>query len=279
MLTEKDDLENINFDSDWQCSYQPTINKVDNAAISTLTTMLDDYQWFLVELPHIVDIDKRNDTSLINLCNWWYRKQFDWMLSDQLSQKQIYLTFESSHTDNNLNISNTTAIIWLNGVQIFSGSLISLQKPIELTQNLLHDKESKKNTLLVSCTNMSLCFHARLIVYGKQIYPTGQIQLDEKTIDDTKNSNRKRKNVLQYLVSFDDSDGRIGVQFNDQEQSNEKPTFFSSLSLSSMGSFEAITDEKQTNEHDINSDNFLVPRLAIVILIVGTRGDVQPFIV
>jgi hypothetical protein len=126
---------------------------------------------------------------------------------------------------------------------------------------------------------MSLCFHARLIVYGKRIFPTGQIQLDEKTIDDNKNSNRKKFNVLQYLVSFDRSDGRIEVQFNDQEQSNEKPTFFSSLSLSSIGSFEVITDEEQTNENNINSDNFVVPRLAIVILIVGTRGDVQPFIV
>jgi hypothetical protein len=118
-----------------------------------------------------------------------------------------------------------------------------------------------------------------LIVYGKRIFPTGQIQLDEKTIDDNKNSNRKKFNVLQYLVSFDRSDGRIEVQFNDQEQSNEKPTFFSSLSLSSIGSFEVITDEEQTNENNINSDNFVVPRLAIVILIVGTRGDVQPFIV
>ncbi|CAF0850394.1 unnamed protein product [Adineta steineri] len=259
MSETTDDLSKINFDSDWQCCQQ-TIDKIDDVTISTLTSMHDDYQWVSVKLPHNLEIKKKN-------YNCWYRKQFNWIISEEQPDQQIDLSFKSSKNDTNLNISDATVTIWLNKVQIFSGSSMSLKKSIELTKDLLHDQETK-NTLLILCINMSLSFHARLKIHGKVVYATGQIPLDDKIIDDTKNSTEENKDSLQYTVSFNDNDGRIGIEFDPKQ----KLDAFLSSSSSKVPSKPII------NEKHENLDDIPIPRLAIAILIVGTRGDVQPFI-
>ncbi|CAF4327938.1 unnamed protein product, partial [Adineta steineri] len=83
---------------------------------------------------------------------------------------------------------------------------------------------------------------------------------------------KQKNNVLDYTVSVDDADGRIDVKFNPKLKSKSLSTQLSTLKQPSQ----SIIDENQSTEN-IDED-LLVPRLAIVILIVGTRGDVQPFI-
>ncbi|CAF4446722.1 unnamed protein product, partial [Adineta steineri] len=100
MSETTDDLSKINFDSDWQCCQQ-TIDKIDDVTISTLTSMHDDYQWVSVKLPHNLEIKKKN-------YNCWYRKQFNWIISEEQPDQQIDLSFKSSKNDTNLNISDAT---------------------------------------------------------------------------------------------------------------------------------------------------------------------------
>ncbi|CAF3767725.1 unnamed protein product [Adineta steineri] len=256
-------MTNMNFNSDWQC-YQQTVDRIDDIAISPLTIMPDDHEWLSIELPHIVDIDKQNSDSCIKIHNWWYRKNFNGILSEQSSDAKIYLNFDLSTNDNSYSILNAIATIWLNKIQIFLGSIIDLQKPIELTQNLVRDDELQNNTLVISCTNMSLCLHSRLSVHDNVISTTEEILCDDQTKHDN----------IQQLVNSDDNNQNINVELNHNVQLNTAQT----TSSSSIEPSESITDETQTDEGDKHFDNTSVPRLAIVILIVGTRGDVQPFI-
>ncbi|CAF5119929.1 unnamed protein product, partial [Rotaria sp. Silwood1] len=97
---------------------------------------------------------------------------------------------------------------------------------------------------------------------------TGQVIIDERPLDEYKNSDETSNNILDYRASVDDGDGRINVTFNPKRTSIVTSTPLKHFSQS-------IINENQLNE--VN-DDLLVPRVSIVILIVGTRGDVQPFI-
>jgi hypothetical protein len=95
------------------------------------------------------------------------------------------------------------------------------------------------------------------------ISASGQITIDNS--DD-----QKPNNILDYSVCINDDDERIGVVFKNLEEKTEgSPT---------EPSVEPIIDETQTKENREKLKDIWVPRLAIVILTVGTRGDVQPFI-
>jgi hypothetical protein len=79
----------------------------------------------------------------------------------------------------------------------------------------------------------------------------------------------KQTDTLDYTVSVDDDDGRFDVIFNAKRKSK-------SISTASNRSSQSVDNGNEINEEREN--DLLIPRLAIVILIVGTRGDVQPFI-
>ncbi|CAF2683629.1 unnamed protein product [Rotaria sp. Silwood2] len=99
--------------------------------------------------------------------------------------------------------------------------------------------------------------------------------MDENNLNKYKDYDKKPNDILDYKVSVDDADGRIDVMFNPKRKSKTSPIPLSSLKDSSQ----SIIQENQIKEIKENiDDDLLVPRLAIVILIVGTRGDVQPFI-
>ena len=247
MSTSNDDRSKINFDADWEC-FQQT-----NGDILNTATIYENHQWSSITLPHF---DQQNSGSEVQAHKWWYRKEFHWIASGQ----QVHLYFKQSTDENNSNASNGYAAIWLNQVPIFSGSLLSLEKPIELTQHLLSEEDTD-NILLILCSKMTLSFHARLLIYGKVIYASGQIQLGE-----TKAVDRNEKNVLQYTVSLADDDGRIEVDFGSEQSFDEE----------SEGS--SPREKQKIRIQEPLADDIPIPRLAIAILIVGTRGDVQPFI-
>jgi hypothetical protein len=192
------------------------------------------HRWSSIDLPHIVDMNKSRKFKKTTLYKWWYCKRFDWASID----KQIYLTFEP-YNDNSAS-TDITATIWLNNTQIFSGLIIALTNPIELSTKLLHseniDEQKHNNILVICCSNSTLSLHARLTFHGKIICATGQVNLNEA-------STKKHKASLKPIPS--------------------SPKF--------------VRYDRNENKEELK-DDLLIPRLAILILIVGTRGDVQPFI-
>jgi hypothetical protein len=243
MIGNKQDWTSISFDSDWKCYRQQSNDKFDEKAfISNLNV---DKIWSGVELPHVIDVIQPS-------CRWWYRKQFDWTAITSSSEQQVYLHFEPSN--NHDQKCNINARIWLNGIEIFSGSLSSVKTPIELPLKLLHHE----NIVIICCLNSHLSLHTLLYIHGKVICATGEMTIDEKQHD-----------TLDYTVSVSDDNGRFDLIFNQKTKSR------GTLAASSRG-FQLAENDQDINEQ--KEIDLLVPRLAIVILIVGTRGDVQPFI-
>jgi hypothetical protein len=243
MTKNKEDWTSISFDSDWKCYYQQLNDKTDEKTI--ISNVNIDQCWSAVELPHVTDVVKYS-------CKWWYRKQFDWTTINLPSEQQVYLHFEPSNNhDKKFDIN---AMIWLNGAKIFSGLLSSTKDSIKLSSELFH----RENILIICCLNNHLSLHTCLRIHGKVICATGEMTIDEK-----------QTNTLDYTVSIGDDDERFDVIFNQKRKSKSIPT-------ASTRSFELAHNENEINEEKEN--DLLVPRLAIVILIVGTRGDVQPFI-
>jgi len=267
MLTNPKNLTYIDFDNDWKCYCQQPNDRTDEKAIVSAANNINiDQYWSSIELPHIIDTIKPDKWS----CKWWYRKQFDWILTNEQCEQQVYLNLEP--LDGHDKQSNINAIIWVNSRQIFSGSLVSLKDPIELSSKLLHSENKHHSILVICCINTNLFLHASLLIHGQIVYVTGQVIIDEKPFDEYKNSDKIPNDILDYRVIVDDGDGRINVTFNPKEKSIVTSTPSKHLSQS-------IVNENQPNEDKDNvNDDLLVPRLAIVILIVGTRGDVQPFI-
>ncbi|CAF0856009.1 unnamed protein product [Adineta steineri] len=264
MSIDTKELTYINFDCNWQCCYQQTTDHVDNFINILFSNNSDvNHLWSSVRLPHIIESCTTHDNCDIHGSHdWWYRKEFDWILSDQQQKHQVYLLFESNSTELNIN-----ATIWFNGEKILLNSSLLQQNSIDLTDKLLRytettEKNKHNNVLIVHCIDSSLSLHARLIIHGTVIWATGQV----KTNDDL--SLKIEKGTLDYAVRANDADQRIGVVFNQSE------TDLESSSLTELP-VEPISDETQIEE---NSKDISIPHLNIVILIVGTRGDVQPFI-
>ncbi|CAM4793077.1 unnamed protein product [Rotaria magnacalcarata] len=272
MAADNQDLKSIDFDHDWKCYCQQLNDDINVETIVTTANNIHTNQcWSSVELPHRIDIGDDNKQSY----KWWYYKKFEWTSTKQTSKEQLHLKFEPSSDDDDDDQKFTIdATIWLNGAQIFSGSLTLLNDPIELSSNLLRSGNIHDNSLVIFCPNTNLYLHACLLVYGKVIYAIGQVMMDENNFDKYQNLDKKSKDILDYKVSVDDADGRIDVMFNPKRKFKTL-TISSSLKYSSQ----SVVYQNQTNELNENvDDDLLVPRLAIVILIVGTRGDVQPFI-
>jgi len=250
------DLTNIDFDNDWKYYYQQSNDKTDKKTIiSTANNSNLDQRWSSIQLPHLID----------RFGKCWYRKKFDWSPTNQQFEQKVYLNFEPSI--NHDKKSNINANIWLNNIQIFSGSLASLKHPIELLSKLLHNE----NILIIYSKTTNLFLHTCLLIYGKVICATGQVTSEEKNLEKQKDS--EKNNILDYTVTVDDAVERIDVIFNPKRKSKN-------LSTSSIHLSQSMYNLNQTNEdkENLDDDDLLVPRLAIVILIVGTRGDVQPFI-
>jgi hypothetical protein len=175
--------------------------------------------------------------------------------------------FDSFNDEYNLNKSNIIATIWINGTTIFSNSLLSEQKTIELTDYFIQSNQTTiqnnhQNILVVCCSNTTLSLHVRLIIHGIIICASGKVNIDEK-----------EKNILKYTVRVNDTDGRICVKFKKREEKCQ-----SSLTSPIECRDEILIDDKQTEEKNEDLEDISVPHLAVLILIVGTRGDVQPFI-
>lgn len=244
MSEKKTNSKEINLDSDWEYCCLEQTNNIDDP--SFLSNSVNDSQWISVSLPHLVKIDFK----LTNSSKCWYRKQFNCHFSDQTSdeEKEIFLAFKSTNSEDQLNASSIIGSIWLNGKEIVSNLLLSQSKSIELPSNLIERK--KPNFLIISCENQSLSLHASLMIQTKPTFTLEKLPLGHD------------KNI-NCTVHLNNTDGRIDIQFDSFKEEFKRK--FSSQSNNNSLDEKSIEDET-------------IPRLAIVILIVGTRGDVQPFI-
>ena len=218
-----------------------------------LSINYNDQEWKTTHLPHN---DITDESSM-----YWYRKNFEWRNKPEV-QQHIYLNFYSNENEEYHRIPAITA--WLNERKIYAGYLPA---PIELTKHLRIDF----NNILVICSTegYALSLNVRLLMPRICI---GQVNYD----DVNESTFRKRRQMLDYTASFNDADGLIDV-FIDSSQKMKK------LSSHENPDFDEDTEWDHINgatQSDIKSmlETDSIPRLAIVMLIVGTRGDVQPFI-
>jgi hypothetical protein len=281
MSANKKNFENINFDNDWECCCRPPTDKIDDIInVSSSSITKDNPQWSSVSLPHIIDKVTSSDENLNSSYNWWYRKKFNWRFCNKQPERKVYLMFDLPIDEDISSTSDTIVTIWINQVEIFEGSLLLQRKLIDLTENLIQSNQTivnnkERNSLIVSCANTNLCFHARLIVHGRVDCVSGKMKIDDKILE---NNNEDDNNTLNYTVRVNDTDGLISVGFENWKATSKLSS--SSLPLPSPTKYpgEFLIDDKQIKEDTEDLENIRVPRLAIVILIVGTRGDVQPFI-
>jgi len=240
----------VHFDRDWK--FIQLINKSPDD--DYVLNKYNDDHWETIQLPHQ---DITHDSSI-----YWYRKRFDWRHKPD-NQQHIYLNFTSTENDNNqsnhIQISGIT--LWLNQINIFTGTLP--KQPIEITSHL---RTSSENVIVIcSAEGHSFALYARILMPRVCIGHMNYNDIDE-------NTSKRRHNTLDYTASFNDSEGLINVfidsiQKIDQEKSD----------VDGYPEWEHVSNT-EIDEAKAALNIGPVPRLAIVILIVGTRGDVQPFI-
>ncbi|CAF0801884.1 unnamed protein product [Adineta ricciae] len=260
----------INLDSDWRYTRVPNTSSYEPDFISL---SYDDRDWTQIQLPH--HDDKKLQQKFTSTCvSYWYRKRFD-LGKKYDSHQQFYLHFEYVSTnqrdnDEESSVKIPAVIVWLNEKEIFSSTL---PQPICLTQHL--NRDSNNLLVIYSKQGYRLRLHARLLLPSRL---AGQIDLD----DLHENSARKlRGNRLDYAASFDDSDGLIALFIHALKKHAKKN------GIDYDDHHDQAPDDDKEHLKNIEHDKIVevkteihgpIPRLAIVILIVGTRGDVQPFI-
>ncbi|CAF0983991.1 unnamed protein product [Rotaria sordida] len=241
------------FDHDWKF----LLVAKDSFDEDILASNYDDQHWRSIELPH--RNQNRNDST-----TFYYRKRFDWIYTFDL-QQHMYLHFTA--TESNDQLENTIEIpgiiIWCNQRRIFEGILTN--QSIDIT----NDVQINAENILVLCSSegYSLSLYARLIIPCLRTIHINANELESTTIPE------HQYRSLDYTASFDEMtrlidvtiDSYDAIDYNEFTRSDEEIDF------------EYISNDdidKAKKALEIGP----VPRLAIVMLIVGTRGDVQPFI-
>ncbi|CAF1200640.1 unnamed protein product [Adineta steineri] len=267
-LNDKDSTTAINIDTDWRCIRLTNMSPYDKDYIS-LT--YDDDDWEHIQLPHY---DEKKTQKFTSTCvSYWYRKRFDLRKKFDPHQ-QIYLHFESisntNEPDDESDVKIPGITVWLNETKLFSSTL---PEPICLTKFL---NTSSDNLLVIySKQGYRLHLHARLLLPSRL---SGQIEVDDFHENLVSKLRGKR---LDYTASFDDSDGLIALFIHALKKHAKK----NGIDYEQDDIPESDNEKDQLN--NIPEDKVVavktiisgpIPRLAIVMLIVGTRGDVQPFI-
>lgn len=249
----KDSTIVVHFDRDWKVRH--LINQSPEDDYASLN--YNDEHWQVIQLPHHATVE--------SLSTYWYRKKFAWNYQFD-TQQHIYLNFASTEydLDNNQPLSQVqipSTSVWLNEASVYTGTLP--KNPIEITSYL---RTSQENILTI-CSTQGHPF----ALYSRIIMPKICIgQVDFHDIDST--TLKRRRKTLDFTASYSDADGLIDVSMNALQKSSKHTS-----ETDEFADWDRISDA-ESEEVKAAFDMGPVPRLAIVILIVGTRGDVQPFI-
>ena len=199
---------------------------------------------------HSVDITLPDHQSEGKSNGFFYQKrfQFEYELNSQL---HVFLSFSPDENEDSEEMTQVPAFnVWLNGESICDSD--SFNPWIEITNQL---KMSSENVIVIySLAGYSFPFYVTLII---QSAPVNVLE------------NRK----LDYTASLNNVDGLIDLVLGSYDCINEEEANDYELSNEWVSvSQEQIVEAAEAFK--IGS----VPHLSIVMLIVGTRGDVQPFI-
>jgi len=243
----------IDFDQDWKYNYSADHEKEQQQALHK--NNYDDSCWTITNLPHA---QTTHDSS--EYC--WYRKKFIW--KNKLDfQQHVFLNFNSTDEDD---LHPTfTARLWLNEHKFYYGHL---PRTIEITKHLQTDFEN----LLVICLidGVTLALHSQISMPPVCV---GQVNYDDVNESPTK---KRQLQTLDYTASFNDADGLIDVFINSTGKMH-KDIIHELSDMDEDSRYQHVLGTFSSPEPS-STESTEVPRLAILILIVGTRGDVQPFI-
>ena len=240
----------VKFDDSWfHCSISSSKDDIDVKNIS------DIYRWTAIQLPHIEEEPTEQ--------TWLYRKEFSWR-----SDHQIELTFETLDE----NLSNQFVTVWLNENKIFSDQI--QYSPISID---ISDRIVDENTLIILSKNTSFALHVYLLVPKHN-------SKKKKTLPELPLGKNR---VLDYLIRFNDTDGLFEINSksnqldaNSDQQSNVSTSSNTNSILDHLVYSNQFEKESPPEivVHDDDNEELQVPRLAILMLVVGTRGDVQPYV-
>ncbi|CAM4955396.1 unnamed protein product [Rotaria socialis] len=250
----------INFDNDWRYIRSSHATSYDHEL--TLFSYNDE-DWTTIKIPHY---ENNKSQKFSSVCvSYWYRKRFN-LKQIFAPDQHVYLHFESTSKENKrnknqLDLKIPAVTIWLNENKIFHDTL---PQPVSLTGYLRNDFE---NLLVIySKYGYRLRLQARLV---SPRHLSGQIDLNELH---NKPSEKQQKKTLDYAASFNDTNGRIDVFIQNLTKYVEN----NDIDINENAKLDDIKNDENVKAQSITDDP--VPRVAILILIVGTRGDVQPFI-
>lgn len=250
----------INFNHGWFRYFQSALDQSEIESLLDGSNKIRSERFgSLVDLP---DELKENELEQTDF-KCWYSKSFQWI---EPIDGKIQLVLKSSSINQKQNLFRT--IIRLNGHSIFDDSIRSDEQTIDLTEHLSGKTSENELLLTICCFESPLNFDVFLLIDEEILCATGQVQIGESST----NSDRSSHEFLDYTVSMNDDDGRFFLNFNPKRRSSRNSIF----QLANSTPIIERTDSSSPWENF--DEEMLVPRLAIVILIVGTRGDVQPFI-
>ncbi|CAF1531939.1 unnamed protein product [Adineta ricciae] len=249
----------LKFDDGWfHCSISSSADDIDMKNIS------DNYRWIAIQLPHIEEESAEQ--------SWLYRKQFSWK-----SDHQVEISFETL----NSNFSNQFLTVWLNENEIFSDQIQSSPILIDISNRIIDE-----NTLIILSKNTSFALHVYLLVPKHN-------SKKKKTLPELPVGKNR---VLDYLIRFNDTDGLFEINStsnllnvsSNQKINNDADSTKTNVSTSSNTS-SILNHLVYSNEferesppeiviHDDDNEELQVPRLTILMMVVGTRGDVQPYV-
>ncbi|CAF0751108.1 unnamed protein product [Didymodactylos carnosus] len=250
MSHKKDDIPStlvVNFDKEWLFKQLQKSSADNNIA----STEYNDQQWERVSLPH-------KQEQLEPIYNW-YRKYFELNNEPEDKKKFYYLYFDQD--------DQITVDIWINNIKILNdGSFLSCSS-LDITQYVRFEE---KNLVVLCVVNDTLHLQVRLIItdettltlnstHGQTIY-SGQIPVKHK-----------HHIPLEYTASLT-NEGRIDLCINEDKKCRNE--YLSELQKQSQ----TLIHGKDPNERDRLTLYQSIPHLTICIMVVGSRGDVQPFI-
>ncbi|CAF0947201.1 unnamed protein product [Adineta steineri] len=248
IVNEKNEKESTiieRFDDNWKCLLVPK----DSFGKNICTIDYDDQHWRTIELPD--NNRSKNDSTM-----FYYRKRFEWIYPFDL-QRHMYLHFTASESNDQLEntIKIPGIIIWCNERCIFEGILAN--QSIDITNDVQINAE---NILVIcSCEGYSLSLYARLIIPCLRTIHIDANELMLTTTTTTRTS-------LDYTASFNEITRLIDIKIDSYDAIDYDEIEFENISNDDI--------DKAKKALEIGP----VPRLAIVMLIIGTRGDIQPFI-
>ena len=259
----------MNLDADWRYILLASLASFDENFISLA---YDDHGWQSIRLPH--QHEKKSHADVATCASHCYRKRFRLREKAEGCQ-QVYLHFhckdhDKPDDDDGDDIKLPAIKIWLNEKRI---SVDTLPQCIDVARYL--DWHGDNLLVVHSQRGHHLRLHARLLCSGRL---SGKLDLDELH----EKHGHGRGKTLDYMVSFDDTDGLIqlfihGLQKKMKDHDmNRKPQVDGD---SDDDKQETLKNKEHEEIIEVKTIlNGPIPRLAIVMLVVGTRGDVQPFI-